>query len=158
MKKGTISALSILIGVMIGIAVIGKVDQSKLKRAEKTSGKFMALFHMMNHWVKDRQNGKNLSVYFKENNYKRIAVYGMSYVGETLLQELKGTEVEVSYGIDKKARLINSDIDIVSPDEILDNVDVVVVTVVDYFDEIKEMLKEKIKCPIISIEDIVFEV
>ena len=37
-------------------------------------------------------------------------------------------------------------------------VDAIVVTAITFFDEIKEKLSEKIDCPIISLEDILYEV
>lgn len=158
MKKGVISVLSALAGALAGAGTIGKTEKDKRRKAEKLSGKFSALFHMMNQWVKVKQEGKNLSSFFEKNNYKKIAIYGMSYVGETLLEELKDTGIEVAYGIDKRVFSSHADIRIVSPDDLLGCVDAIVVTAIDFFDEIKEMLREKVECPILSIEDIVFEV
>lgn len=55
----------------------------------------------MNQWVKIKQEGKNLSEYFEESWYKRIAIYGMNYAGETLVDELKDIGITIAYGIDK---------------------------------------------------------
>lgn len=158
MKKERILLSFVSIGIAAGTVVLGKMERDRRKIAEEACGKFSALFHMMNHWLRVKQDGKKLASYFTENKYNKIAVYGMSYVGETLLEELKGTEVEVAYGIDKRAFSIHTDVAVVSPDDLLDGVDVVVVTAIDYFDEIKEKLKNKVECPIISIEDVVFAV
>ena len=158
MKKGLFPVLSLLTGVAAGVRITKKIEQDKRKQAEKAFGKISALFHMMNQWIKVKQDGKNLASYLKKNEYKKIAIYGMSYVGETLLQELKDTEIEVAYGIDRRTDSIRIGIDVVSPYGSLDSVDAVVVTAIDFFDEIEELLKKKVKCPIISIEDIVFEV
>jgi hypothetical protein len=122
------------------------------------SDKHLALFLMMNQWVKVKQEGKNLSSYFEKNGYKKIAVYGMSYAGETFLDELKNTGVDVAYGIDKNAVGIYSDVDIVSSDDELDTVDAIVVTPITYFDDIAENLSKKVDCPILSLEDILYEV
>lgn len=158
MKKGAISVLSALAGALAGAGAMGKTEGDKRKKAEKLSGKFSAMFHMMNQWVKVKQEGKNLSSFFERNGYKKIAVYGMSYVGETLLGELRDTGIEVAYGIDKRVLSSRLGIQIVTPDNLPGGVDAIVVTAIDFFDEIEEMLKEKVKCPILSIEDIVFEV
>ena len=158
MKKGAVSMLSVLTGAAAGAGVIGRMEREKRKKAEKLSGKFASMFHLMNQWVKVKQDGKNLSSYFEKNHYTKIAVYGMGYVGETLLGELKDTGIEVSYGIDKRVFSGRSDLPIVSPDDSLEHVDVVVVTAIDFFDEIEEKLRDKVKCPVISIEDVVFEV
>jgi hypothetical protein len=37
-------------------------------------------------------------------------------------------------------------------------VDAIVVTAITFFDEIEEKLSEKIDCPIISLDDILYEV
>lgn len=98
-----------------------------------------------------------MSSYFDNHGYKKIAVYGMSYAGETLINELKDSEVELAYGIDQKVGLY-SYIDILSVDDPLPEVDAVVVTAITFFDEIEEKLRDKVSCPIISLEDILYEV
>lgn len=122
------------------------------------SDKHLALFLMMNQWVKVKQKGKKLSTYFEQNGYKRIAIYGMSYAGETLMEELRDTDVQVVYGIDKKADSIYADVDIVTMDDTLEEVDAVVVTAITFYDEIEDKLSDKIDCPIISLEDILYEI
>ncbi len=158
MKKGVVSVLSMLVGVVVGAGTIGKLKGDKLNRAQKMSNKHLNLFLMMNQWVKVKQEGKNLSKYFEDNGYKRIAIYGMSYAGETLVDELKNTNIGVIYGIDKRADSLYADIDIISIDDSLEEVDAVVVTAITFFDEIEEKLTEKLDCPIISLEDVLYEV
>lgn len=158
MKKPVISILSALTGTIIGAGAVGKMSMGKSQEIKSMSDKHLALFLMMNQWVKVKQEGKNLSLYFEQNGYKKIAVYGMSYAGETLVDELKGTSIDVAYGIDKKSDSIYSDVDIVSMEDELEKVDVIVVTAVTFFDEIERQLSEKIDCPIISLEEILYEV
>ena len=45
-----------------------------------------------------------------------------------------------------------------TPDDELEPVDVIVVTAIYYFDEIEDMLSEKVDYPVISLEDILYEV
>lgn len=158
MKKGMISIVPVLTGAAIGAGAAGKAIIGEKKKAKSMSDKHLALFLMMNQWVRVKQEGKNLTEYFEKNGYHRIAVYGMSYAGETLIEELKGTKTEVAYGIDRNADSIYSDIDIVSMEDSLEEVDAVVVTAITFFDEIEQKLSEKMECPIISLEDILYEV
>lgn len=158
MRKGIISVLSALTGAAIGAGAVGKVVTGEKEKAKAMSDKHLALFLMMNQWVKVKQEGKNLAEYFKENSYKKIAIYGMSYAGETLVDELKNTEIEVAFGIDKNADSIYADVDIVSLEDDFVEVDAVVVTAIAFFDEIEEKLSEKVDCPILSLEDILFEI
>lgn len=158
MKKGTILVLSMLGGVVTGAGTVGKIQRNKIEKVKSMSEKHLELFLMMNKWVKVKQKGKNIASYLEKNGYKNIAIYGMSYAGETLINELKGTNVSVAYGIDKKADSIYADVDVVSIDDDLAPVDVIVVTAITFFDEIEENLSEKLDCPIISLEDILYEV
>ena len=82
----------------------------------------------------------------------------MSYAGEALLDELKDSKVKVVYGIDQNADSIYTDVDIVSADDDLEDVDAIVVTAITFFDEIEDKLSNKVSCPIISLEDILYEV
>lgn len=158
MKKGMISIVSALTGAVIGAGAAGKAVIREKEKAESMSDKHLALFLMMNQWVKVKQEGKNLTEYFEKSGYHRIAVYGMSYAGETLVEELKGTKTEVAYGIDRNADTIYSDIDIFSMEADLEAVDAIVVTAITFFDEIEQNLSEKMDCPIISLEDILYEI
>lgn len=158
MKKWIISVLLVLTSVAIGVKIIEKASNKEIDRAKGMSDKHLALFLMMNQWVKVKQSGKNLASYFNEHGYKKIAIYGMSYAGETLLNELKDSEIKVVYGIDKKAGGIYADIETVSADDILEDVDAVVVTAITFFGEIEEKLSQKMECPIICLEDILYAI
>ena len=83
MKNGVLSFVSVLTGAVLGAGVMGKIKGKSVKKAEKMSGKHLALFLMMNQWVKIKQENKDLSSYFEKKGFKKIAIYGMSYVGET---------------------------------------------------------------------------
>ena len=74
------------------------------------------------------------------------------------MEELRDTGIEVVYGIDKKAGSIYSEVNIVTMDDILEDVDAIVVTAITFYDEIEEKLSDKMDCPIISLEDILYEV
>ncbi len=158
MKKGMIATLATLSGAAIGAAAVGKTVAGELEKAKNMSDKHLALFLMMNQWVKVKQEGKSLVTYLEKNDYQKIAIYGMSYAGETLLEEFRDSEVVVAYAIDRNADGIYTDVDVVSMEDELAPVDAVVVTAIAFFDEIEEKLSEKLDCPILSLEDILYEV
>lgn len=158
MKKQIISVLSMLAGAAAGAGTVGKMSGEKLDKARKMSDKHLALFLMMNQWVKVKQKNKNLASYLGEKGYRKIAIYGMSYAGETLAEELADTEVEIRYGIDQKCESIYANFNIVSVEDELEEVDAVIVTAVTFFDDILEKLSQKLDCPVISLEDILYEV
>lgn len=155
MNKVVVSAIT---GAVFGAGIVGMVTGKAAVKAGKMSDKHLALFLMMNQWVKVKQEGKHLADYFERKQYRKIAVYGMSYAGETLLEELKNTGITVAYGIDKKADAIYTDVEVVSMDDDLEKVDAIIVTAITFFDEIEEKLSKKMDCPIISLENILYEV
>lgn len=158
MKKGIISLLSVGAGAAAGAIATVQSSNKKQAKAWQMSDKHLALFKMMNQWVAVKQQGKNLAEYFEANGYKSIAIYGMSYAGESLVEELKDTGIEVKYGIDKNASNLYSAIDVYSMEDELESVDAVVVTPIFFFDEINEELNQKFDCPIVSLEDILYAV
>lgn len=158
MNKPILTVLSALAGVAIGAGAVGKKSGKDIEKTKAMSDKHLSLFLMMNQWVKVKQEGKNLAEYLQKNGYKEIAIYGMSYAGETLVDELKDTEVKVAYGIDRKAEDIYANVEMFSLEDDLARVDAVIVTAITFFDEIEEKLSEKLDCPILSLEDILYEV
>lgn len=158
MKKGILTVMSLIGGAVLGTIVSGKIWKNKVIERAKMSEKHLTLYLMMNQWVKVKQENKSIVEYLEKQGYKEIAIYGMNFVGETLLRELKGSNIKVMYGIDKNAANIRSDIDIKTPDNELPMVDVIIVTAITFFEEIEEALYSKIDCPILSMEDILYEI
>lgn len=157
MKKGVISVISALGGAMLGALGVNKMMDKQVNDWKEMSNKHLVLFQMMNQWVRVKQEGKNLSTYFEKKGYRKVAVYGMSYAGQTFIEELKETNVEIAYGIDKNAGSIYADIDVFSMEDDLPQVDAVVVTAITFIDEIEKQLSEKLDCSIISLDDILFD-
>ena len=158
MKKTLSSVLSVVAGAAVGSIVVHKKLTKEKNKVQQFSNKNFALFSMMNQWVKVKQEGKNLAAYFEKNGYKNIAIYGMSYVGETLLAEFKDSAVCVKYAIDKNADKICVEMNVVTPEGDLQEVDAVVVTAITFFDEIEDMLVKRLTCPIISLEDVLYDI
>lgn len=156
MKKLIVGSVSLLAGIGIGIFLMGEISIDVIKKNSRLSDKHLSLFLLMNQWVQVKQKGMSVAEYLTKNNYKQIAIYGMSYMGGTLVKELKDTEVIVKYGIDIKPDEAYADIDVFSPDQDMPEVDAIIVTAVSAFCEIEKMLHEKVCCPVLSLEDILY--
>lgn len=79
----------------------------------------------------------------------------MSYAGERLVEELGASDITVDYVIDQNVS--SNDCKTYKMNEELPCVDAIIVTAITYFDEIESALSEKVDCPIISLEDIIYE-
>jgi hypothetical protein len=162
MKKSLLSVWSMTMGAVAGavasVAVVRKRLEKTVKKKQQLADKHLTIMKVYDEWLKVRQDSKSLIQYFEKRDYKNIAIYGMSYLGESIVRELKDSDVNVLYGIDKNAENIYSTVEVMNLSDNLPKVDVVVVTAVFFFDEIAEELKNMMNCPIISLEAIIYEV
>lgn len=159
MKKGLLATVSLLAGAAAGATAMGKVKGQAVEAKAEKVDKFKGYYNMLNQWLILKQGGKSLEQYFVENDYKTVAIYGMGEMGNRLYDELKDSDkVEVKYAIDKNAASTYSELEVLESEDDLPEVDVVVVTATFAFDEIEEELSEKIDYPIVSLDDVVYEV
>lgn len=160
MKKGTALFLSALLGGAIGIiggaVCVYRQEREKLIREQATTQKDDAILKAYSHWLQRKQQGESLTENLEKMGCKKIAIYGMHYLGQSLLSELEGGDIEVVCAIDKHPELRYTDIPLQTPEENIPDVDAIIVTAFTFFDEIEEMLSNKVSCPIVSIEDIIY--
>lgn len=156
-KSITGAVLSSVLGAAGGAFFVNEKVGKEKARQKQLADKHLALLIMMCDWMRTKQEGKSLAGYLKEKGYKRVAVYGLSYVGERLLDELRDDGIEVVYVVDKKADPVYFDVEICRPEEELEEVDAMIVTAITFYDEIRAALEEKLQCPILSLEDIIQE-
>lgn len=158
MKRNLKYIGSFMLGICIGSALWLKLQQGCIRRLKDSADKNYGLFILMDQWVNMKQDGKRIEEYFDRNHFKKIAIYGMGYVGQRLIKELKGTGIEVLYGIDRNAKNLHSEVKLVTAEEPLTKVDAIVITTMCDVDEIVHTLSEKVDCTIIAIEDILNEI
>lgn len=157
MKKYLIKGILVLSGVLtILMIIVNYIKEKKVNTYKMLADKHLRIMQSMNQWLILRQEGKTIRNYFEVSGYKQIAIYGMSYLGERLYDELKSSVIEVKYVIDKNADMIYSQVEVFEPQDELPEADAIVVTAISFFDEIKDQLSVKVNCPIISLEDILF--
>lgn len=157
LKKGIIAILSTLVGGAVGAVAIKQKDQKVQKLQNDRIDKFYDYFHLVNQWLLLKHEGKSLVQYFENNGYKNIAVYGTGELFSRLQEELRGSNINIVYGMDRKADKIYVDIEVLSlDDEWRDDVDAVVVTPIFMFDELEEMIMDRMDCPVVSLEEVVY--
>lgn len=159
MNKGTVAVLSAVMGAAAGAVGANYFGQKEIAKNKGKVDKFKGYYNLLNQWLLLKQEGKSLEKYFIDNGYKTVAIYGMGEMGNRLYDELKNsTEVEIKYAVDKNAESTYAEIDVVDKDGEFEDVDVIVVTATFAFDEILEELNNKVDFPVVSLEDVVFEI
>lgn len=108
-------------------------------------------------WLCLKESQINLAEYIHENFGCTVAIYGLGAFGKHLLKELEGTCIRVEYCIDKNAQGINMNKTILHPEMALPKVDVVIVSTVHVYDEVRKYLQQKGVKRIVSLEQIIME-
>ncbi len=159
MKK-TRSIVAFFIGCIVGAICIYMLLKKelvpKIKEKNVILEKFTAFYWLLVEWLSVRQRNGDLITYFENKGYSTVAIYGMKELGERLNSELSDSSIKVKYVIDQNADYVWTELDAYKPDDELPDVDVIVVTVINQFESIKNQLQKKVNCPIVSLEDVVF--
>ncbi len=108
-------------------------------------------------WMSLREKGINLASYLERYGIQHVAIYGYGMLAKHLISELEGTCVTIDYFIDRSRRKNSIQYEVKPVEDNLPQVDAVIVTVVDEFDSIYQMLKERMDCKFFSLYEIVSE-
>lgn len=130
----------------------------KENNSRDNNSKFMCYFYTLDQWLTLKEKNISLEKIFLEKNYKNIAIYGIGKLGNHLVEELKGSNIEVSYFIDKSWDSRVTIKKVYGLEDDFPNVDVIVVTPTFDFENIKRVLEEKTDIRIISLDEILFSV
>jgi len=129
--------------------------KKKMASLERLAKKNWNMYLLMTQWVQKLQDGRSVEAYLVKKGYKNVAIYGMSYIGQTLLNELKGSQILVKYGVDRQG--IRASIKMIKPNETFEPVDAVVCTCLIDAKKVENVLKEKMGVPVLNIQDILNE-
>lgn len=119
--------------------------------------KYYRYYQLLNKWMHIRDENREVISYFNRHNFEYIAIYGIGGMGQHLISELKNSNIKIEYIIDKDKSMKFLEIECKNMNDELKEVDAVIVTPTFYYDEIRENLKKKLQCPIISLEEVIEE-
>lgn len=138
------------------------IDIRKKKRIHNLQNRIEILsdhFQLLNHWLEIKNEGKRVASYFEHMGYYHIAIYGMAELANRLSDDLEGSSISIDYGIDRDICCTITRIEqVYFPEDELPETDVIVVTPYSSFKEIKSILKKKVACPIISLEEVIWSI
>lgn len=110
-------------------------------------------WHIKNLYNKE---GTIFSKYFYEgSNVKTIAIYGLGKLGKIFFDEVRSLPVEIKYGIDKEKRIFE-DLTVKRPDEHLELVDWIIVTMMKESKQIKECLEKRCTGKVFTLEELIY--
>lgn len=156
MKKAIAGIVGGMIGAVIGAAGIRKMNEKVMKEKENTKQRYKKYYDILNYWMEGNQRGKNIAASLEEKGYRKIVIYGMGEMGNRLYEQLRGTDIQVLYAIDKNPVSGYSELNVVGAAMETAGVDAVIVTPVYDFDKIKGDLEGNFTCEILSLEEVVY--
>lgn len=110
------------------------------------SDRYKKYYLMNNKWIQNLNNKKLIGRYLKQNNIKRVSIYGLGDIAHNLFNELNNLDIKVDSFICSSLDTIESDIaenvlivDFNSLDRI--NSDLIIITPIYEFENIRKKLK-----------------
>lgn len=146
-----------IIGVLLGGCAMSAFQKYNKQIYYKRISHEKRYLNVMHQWLILKEENMLLSDLLKSYHIKCVAIYGMSILGRHIIRELEGSDITVSYGIDQKSMGIYKNVIVYKPDVELSKVDAVINTVVWAHEEIAQMLTDKLGCPVLNLEDLVFD-
>ncbi len=123
----------------------------------KLLSKFQKMFFVYDDWINLQEQGWYMHQYLKGIGAGSAAVYGDSYIGKRLYQNLSNNGIEVRYFIDRNAAYLEEEIPVYQPQKGLPPVDVILISLVEGIEEIKKDLRVLTKGRVYSVAEILAE-
>ena len=136
-------------GMLIMDYIVSKDMTKEINKIENDYQKMRLYYYIFNMWLDMKQQGKKLGEYMEKKGYKRVAIYGMKELGERLFIELRDAGIEVVCVIDSNKNVLGN-FTLISPDDEIPSVDLLIITADYYYAEIEKKMREKVDCPILS--------
>lgn len=106
-------------------------------------------------WLRLRQKGYSLDTYCKENHMMRVAIYGMGYLGCCVYDELENGGITISYAIDKNSSYLEDSLKVVRPDDDLESVDAIIITVAKEEAVLETYLEKRCSYKIVRLSEMI---
>lgn len=113
-----------------------------------------AKLELLKLWIR-AGGGSALERYLLDRGVERIAIYGYSDIGDLIYRCLKNTNIEVAYAIDSNGNNKESWLDVLTLQDELPTVDMVILAPVWKLGNVREVLEKKLSCEIVEMSQLV---
>ena len=162
MRKNGQTGKIMLIGAGVLGALLGgffeRIYYNLLRTEDIRIKRLNSYYDTLSGWLNFKQKGKKMDEYLMEHGYRKIAIYALGEIGVRLFYELKGTGVSVEYAIDQNIDAHVEKLKVVGKEDKLEEVDAVIVSVGFAYEDVKKDLEDKLNCPILSLQNLVYEI
>lgn len=114
-----------------------------------------AIMGLYERWVNLKTRSGGVFEFIRDNEFERVAVYGMGSLGRSLCDELIYNGIELAYIVDQNKNVRYGEYACYTMQDELPEADVIIVTPISFFEEIQAELAKKVICPLLSLDDII---
>lgn len=157
--KNKKSILICIIGILIIKLILDKWNRYFCNyqiKMMKEVNKYKMYYQLCLYWLQLKEEKGSITSFLINSKYNRVAIYGYGILGKILYSELIAQNVKVEYIIDQNAEKIEEDIPMISLEDEIPEVDVIIVTIVDEFENIKKKIQEMSNSKIVSLQEVIF--
>lgn len=109
-------------------------------------------------WIRLGQVGVTIEKLIQNRGLGKIAIYGYDAIAECLVYELENSQIELKGIIDRRGREILTDFPAYNLHEITDlDIDAVIICPVDEYENIKTNIEKLTDVPLITFEELIYE-
>ncbi len=121
------------------------------------NNKYKNLFVLLDRWMMLENQGTHTKEYFEKYDYHKVAIYGMGRLGRWLVRTLKDASVDIVYAIDQRSNIDMLGVDKKNLEDELPDVDVVIVTAIEDFDDIELKICSRLNVNVVSLDEVIAE-
>lgn len=116
--------------------------------------KFQKMFFIYHAWIELQNKGISITDYLRAKNVERVAVYAAGHLGRSLFCHFQKEGFRMEYFIDINADYLEEEVPIYKLEQELLEVDVVIISLVDYEDGLREILAKKTGALVYDMNDL----
>lgn len=146
------------LGVVISFIFFWKKERTLIEKHNIELANKDRVLDVYFKYISNSIAGCKIEEYLLNKGFCRVAIYGLGRLGKNLFDEINQSNICLEYVIDREVS-VNSgkykNVKCYNPNSILPTVDVIIITVVNEYKEIAEIIRKKNEIRVISLEDII---
>lgn len=116
---------------------------------------YVSYYRLLEKWMTLREKGGRAEQYFTSRGMKKIIIYGLGKMANHLLEDLKGSDINIVCAIDRNVINKYGEFPIITLEEKMPEADCIIITPVHEAEVIKKNLTGRTLLPIISLSEVI---